>query len=200
MNEEEFLVEDVKQLTDPNIYIVQNGKYSGLQVKLRELSPDFYTKMQKVYATVKIPKPPQYEARTSTGRVELHYMDELAAKQTEGGEVRWQQFKVDTQEARSAQNDRVTTAMFYYGVDFELPKDGWESEHMFLGLSVPLDLQQKKAHFLTAELDPLDIAHLMTKIMRKVGINEELVKQAEDSFRSAIRDQPKPARNLEVAQ
>lgn len=173
-----------------NKYLVLNGKYAGLTIWLKDLSPDFYTKMQKVYGVVKLPKPPKYEARTASGRVEEHYMDELAAQQTVGGEVKWLAYQQDLQEARAAQNDRVTMAMFYYSVDFELPQDGWETEHHFLGLNVPLDEQQKRAHFLSVELDPTDIAGLMAQIMRKVGINEELVKEAEDSFRGAIRNQP----------
>lgn len=182
---------------DPNRYVVHNGKYAGLTIWLKELSPDFYTKMQKVYGTVKIPKPPKYEARTASGRVEEHYMDELAAQQTPGGEAKWLAYQQDLQEARAAQNDRVTMAMFYYAVDFELPDDGWETEHHFLGLTVPLDEQQKRAHFLTVELDPVDIAGLMAKTMRKVGINEELVKEAEDSFRGAIRNGPGQAGTVE---
>lgn len=191
---DETLLPDVAQSKE---YVVQNGKYAGLIVTLKEMAPDFYTKMQRVYGVVKIPKPPKYEARTGSGRIEEHYMDELAAKQTPNGWPRWLTYQRELQEARAAQNERVTLAMFYYGVDFELPDDGWEAEHNFLGLTVPLDAQQRKAHFLSVELDPLDIAQLMTAVMRNVGINEELVKQAEDSFRGAIHDEPEQAGGVE---
>lgn len=181
------------------IYVVQNGKYAGLEIGLKNLAPDFYTKMQKVYGVVKIPKPPKYEARTASGRVEEHYMDALAAEQTPGGEAKWLAYQQDLQEARAAQNERVTTAMFYYAVDFEIPQDEWELEHQFLGLNVPFDPQQKRAHFLSVELDPIDLSGLMAKIMRKVGINEELVQEAEDSFRGSIRNQSGQAGGMEDA-
>lgn len=183
----------VDSATDNTVHVLEHGKYAGLEVKIRQSSPDFLMKMQKVFGAVKMPQRPKYQARTLTGRMEEHYMDETAAKQTPGGEKQWKEYKELLVEAKTQQNDRVGLAIMYYGVDFVPPETGWEDEQSFLGIEVPQIPEQKKAHFLNSELDPEDMAAIISKVMRSAGMDEGLVKEAEDSFRSAIRPESESA-------
>lgn len=175
-----------ESLPSDAIHILTKGKYKGLTVEIRQPDPEFLVKMQSVFTAVKIPKPPKYYARTLSGKMEEHYMDELASKQTPGGETQWANYQERLREAKTEQNQNVALAIMFYGTDFTLPLDGWEDDQMFLGIIVPQNKDQKKAHFLVSEIDQEDIASIITKVMRSAGMDEETVKEAEDSFRLAV--------------
>lgn len=178
-------------------YILKNGKYAGLAVTVNKPSPEFLLKMQKVYNSAKMPKRPKYEAKTGKGHIEEHYMDELSAQQTPGGMAKWRAYQEESQAFRVQQNDNVVNALFYFCVECVVPEDGWEDEQMYLGIEVPQQPKQRMVHFLTSELDTDDFSTLTTEIMRQSGMNDELVREAENSFRMAIRDEPGQAGGLE---
>lgn len=171
---------------DLTIHVLKNGKYKGLTVEIMRPEPEFLMKMQKVFQAVKMPKPPKYYARTLTGRMEEHYMDQKAAEQTEGGMEQWASYQTLLREAKAEQNEKVTLAIMYFGTKFTVPEDGWEEEQVFLGIEVPQEKNQKRAHFLSSVIDAEDMAAIMSKVMRRSGIDESVVKEAEDSFRLAI--------------
>lgn len=171
---------------DDSFHTLQNGKYKGLTVEIRKPDQDFLIRMQKVFSAVKMPKRPKYSARTLSGRFEEHYMDELASKQTPGGEKQWAEYQDILREAKAEQNEKVALAIMYYGTDFATPETGWEDDQIFLGIEVPQVPEQKKAHFLVSEIDPEDMASIISKVMRRSGMDEELIKEAEDSFRLAV--------------
>lgn len=173
-------------VSDDSFHTLQNGKYKGLTIEIRKPDQDFLIRMQKVFSAVKMPKRPKYSARTLSGRFEEHYMDELAAKQTPGGEKQWAEYQDILREAKAEQNEKVALAIMYYGTDFAPPDTGWEDDQIFLGIEVPQTPEQKKAHFLVSEIDPEDMAAIISKVMRRSGMDEELVKEAEDSFRLAV--------------
>lgn len=176
---------EVEVLNDA-IHVLIKGKYKGLTVEIRQPDPEFLVKMQGVFTAVKMPSRPKYYARTMSGKMEEHFMDELAAHQTPGGEKQWAFYQERLREAKTEQNQNVALAIMFYGTDFAPPEDGWEDEQFFLGIQVPQNKEQKKAHFLASMISQEDIAEIVNKVMRRAGMDEETVKQAEDSFRLAV--------------
>jgi len=158
---------------------------TGLKIKISAVDPMF---MQTVVNSVPLPKVPTYEVTTVSGRVEVHRMDEKSAEQLENGKSVWQAYKEERALAQNEQNQRVMKAIFLMGTECEIPNTNWEKKWRFLDIQVPTDPDEKRAFYLTSELPAADQVGLMSAIMRLAGVDEVLVKQAEDAFRSEVRE------------
>lgn len=158
---------------------------TGLKITIKKVPPMF---LQKVMNSVELPKRPTYETKTISGRTEIWPMDKDAAAQTEHGVARWEYYQEELERARNTQNERVMSAAFLLGTECDVPDDGWEKRQQFLGLDVPDDPDARRAHYLMTELPSEDIAELMSRIFRSIeGVPEELINDAEASFRRSVR-------------
>lgn len=189
---------DPPPLDDTDHYVVRSGPLKSVVVTVKTIQPLL---LNKVLRSVKLPKRPTYETETVTGAKQLHPLDKESAAETPGGKAQWEYYEEMLQEAQGEQNDRMTTAIFAMGSDFDIdsiPEDAksWEAEHALLGIEVPQELRLKKAHLLSTSLGSDEISALTTKIMKKSGVDEEAVKEAEDSFRDALRDRSPEAGNV----
>ena len=157
--------------------------------------------LQKVMSSVEMPKRPMYEAKVGFGsRTEEWPMDELSAEQTEHGRTRWEYYEEQLTFSQSKQNEKVTMAAFRFGTACEIPEDGWAVKQEFLDIEVPTEPDMRRAHYLATELSATDVAGLMAAVMRTLKLPEELVADAEASFRDSVRDRPEGAGQLEVAE
>lgn len=198
---------DPQAQEDPDHYTIKKGPMKGVVVTIKSIQPLL---LNKVLRSVKVPKRPTYTTVTVTGKEQEHPMDEESAAETPGGKAMWEYYEEMKEEAQAEQNDRMTTAIFAMGSDFsfsDLPKVrndetgemepwNWEAEHSLLGIDVPAEPRLKKAHLLSTSLEADEISSLTTKIMKKSGVDEEAVKEAEESFRNAVRDRPEQSRQL----
>lgn len=156
---------------------------TGLTITLTRVDPIF---LQSVANSVKLPKTPVYEVKTAGGRIETHRMDEVAAKQLEGGESIWQAWKDDYAAAQAEQAERIMRALFYMGTACELPSNGWEKKYQFLGINIPDDPDEKRSFYLASELPLKDVVGLTSEISKLTGISEDAIRQSEDAFRSVL--------------
>lgn len=139
--------------------------------------------MRMALVSVKMPKRPMYEARTGGGRVELHPLDEISSLENNLDKARWEVYEEERDEALSERTNASMRATFYYGTVFTPPDDGWDEDQRLLGIDVPANPELRKAHFLMSMLSMQDMQGLMRAITRSMGVSEEAIKAAEDSFR-----------------
>lgn len=158
---------------------------TGMKIKISAVDPMF---MQTVVNSVPLPKVPTYEVTTISGRVEVHRMDEKSAQQLDNGIAIWQAYREEKSMAQNQQNERVMKAIFLMGTECDIPQTNWEKKWRFLGIQVPVDADEKRAFYLTSELPVQDQVALMSAIMKLAGVDENLVRQAEDTFRSEVRE------------
>jgi len=159
---------------------------TGLEIEVKKVDPAL---IRKVMREIKMPQRPVYEAKTFSGRMEYHPLDEDSAKQTIGGQAKWDFYQEQLAEAQTEQNDRVIRALFLYGTDCVIPENGWAERHEFLGMNVSDDPDMRRAHYLSSELSAEDLADLTSAIMKLTGVSEEAIADAEAAFRGAIRDE-----------
>jgi len=166
---------------EKDVYVCEDG----LRVKVKQIPPML---LQKVLNSVEMPERPTYEARTISGRTEIWPLDEESAKQVERGESRWEYYEEVRTQRQNEQNERVTMAAFLFGTECEIPENGWDRKQEFLGLTVPTDPDERKAHYLATELPAQDIANLMNRIMGTLQLPEGVIEDAQNSFQRSVRD------------
>ena len=160
---------------------------TGVLLHLKPVNPML---IKKTASTVTIPGKPTYETITMSGRKEKHFLDEQSAKETEGGEEDWANYKATLNTAQELQNDRITFIILAKGTEFTLPDDGWEEIQEISGIDIPERTIEKKVHYILTEGSTDDLGNIMTLIMRLTGVTEETIAQASDTFRGAVRDEP----------
>jgi hypothetical protein len=161
----------------------------GLKIELKRIDPVF---LQSVISSVKMPEKPTYTATTVSGRTETHPMDEESAKQTEGGEAIWERYQEELSRASSLQTERSLRALFLDGTAcpkgaFVDPK--WQNKMRIIGVDLPSDPEELWVMYLMMSLQSDDIIRMSTHIMRLTGVDEEVIQQAEDSFRDSVQDE-----------
>jgi len=173
-----------KKKDSENTYITENG----LEIKIKKVPPMILSRVMK---QIKVPERPMYESQpTITGRTQMLPLTEEIAEQVEHGKEIWEYYEENLVNAQAEQNELVTQACFAYGTEAEIPEDGWSDLQEQLGIEVPPKEKPiaRKAHYLMTELSAGDIAGLMTAVMKNMSLPEELVAEAEDSFRRAVRN------------
>lgn len=171
-----------------DFHIVRSGPIAGTRIKLLPVQPML---LNKVMISVAIPKRPTYETKSISGKVQVHPMDEKAAKETPGGETMWMYYQEETESALSEQNNRVVTAIMVMGTECVVPQTGWQAKQKALGLDIPEDPDLLRAHYLLTHIsDPAELNEIISKIMRLTGVSEEVISQAEGSFQRSVRSEP----------
>lgn len=163
---------------------------TGIKIELQRIDPVF---LQSVISSVKMPERPTYTATTVSGRQETHLMDEESAKQTEGGEKIWSDYQEELSRASTLQTERSLRALFLDGTvrpegAFIDPK--WQRKMEIIGVNLPSDPDELWVMYLMMSLSSDDIIRMSTHIMRLTGVDEEMIQQAEDSFRDSV---PQPS-------
>ncbi|HUW94627.1 MAG TPA: hypothetical protein VMW58_02475 [Anaerolineae bacterium] len=168
--------------------IFTTGK--GMKIELRSVDPVF---LQSVISSVKMPPVPTYTTTTISGRKETHKMDAQAAKETEGGEEIWKEYQEDLTRASSEQTERSLRALF---LDGTVPPTGefidpqWQRKMEIIGVTIPDDPVELWVMYLMMAMTSDDIIRMSSHIMRLTGVDEELIQQAEDSFRDSVQAEP----------
>ncbi len=168
--------------------IFTTGK--GIKIELKRVDAVF---LQSVISSVRMPEKPTYTATTSSGRTETHPMDEDSAKQTEGGEKIWADYQEEMGRASSVQTERSLRALFLDGT--VVPKGAfvdpsWQRRMEIIGVDLPMDPEALWVMYLMMSLESDDIIRMSSHIMRLTGVDEEIIQQAEDTFRDSVQDQP----------
>jgi len=159
----------------------------GRKIRIKAVDPLF---IQTVSRSVKMPDTPTYTTVTSSGREEIWKMDEVSAKQTEGGEEIWAKYKAGVDEAQGNQMERTIRAIFLDGTirDEDFYDQKWERRMHIVGVELPEDLDERWVMYLSSSLSTGDIIKLSAKIMELTGVPEEFIAAAEESFSGAVRD------------
>lgn len=169
-------------IVDRTLYTTKNG----IEIRLSQVDPLF---IQTVSRSVTIPEVPTYEAKTYSGRIEIHKFDEKAAKQTPGGEEIWANYTRELTEATNEQNDRVLRAIFLDGTvrpeNWFDPK--WFKRMQIVGVDLPDDEDELWVFYLMSSLSQEDILGLSASIIRLTGVPEEMIEAAEEIFRESVR-------------
>lgn len=126
---------------------------------------------------------------------EVHDHDEKSITEGTPEEVKanlsvWTKYVKVKSALEGEYNNRVMKAVFLSVV--VTPTDEWRSEMAELGIALPTkgSVKEKYAYVETHVVQgPMDIANLMTKVMRMSGmISEEAEEQAEATFRRSLED------------
>lgn len=163
---------------------------AGIKIELKRIDPVF---LQAVISSVKMPTRPTYTATTVSGRTEEHPMDGESAKQTEGGEQIWESYQDELTRASSLQTERSLRALFLDGTvcpKGEFVDAQWEKRMHIIGVDLPSDPEELWVMYLMMSLSSDDIIRMSSHIMRLTGVDEELIQQAEDSFRDSVQEEP----------
>jgi hypothetical protein len=169
------------------------GEYvteKGLRITTKPIDPLI---IKRVSDSVQTPRRPTYEAKTISGRVEVHPMDEEVARQVEGGALQWAFYQEELERSNNERFEKFLNVMFMLGTECDLPDDGWELLDSMLGLNVPEHPDQKRSHYLMTHLNQKDLARLQLQIMRETGVDEETLREVEESFPDSVRSEsPEP--------
>ena len=132
--------------------------------------------------TIKLPTRPTYETKTMSGRTEKIPLDAEAAKDNPSDQAKWEVYLEEYDEANAERTDISTRAMLFYGTEFTPPDTGWEDKQAFIGIEVPTKPELRKVHYLSTEISLSDFRGLVNAIAKRMGVSEEQIAQAEDSF------------------
>lgn len=157
----------------------------GIEVDIIKINPFMIQRVTKKHA---LPPRPKYEAKTMSGKVEMHPMDAESALQTPGGIAIWEQYLEDRAEAEAIQNEELTRALFTFGTsvkDKAIPK-GWQQTYQTLGIEISEDPNVQRAEYLMMELPGNEVRDLFAEIMKASGVTQEQIAEAEETFRDKI--------------
>lgn len=144
--------------------------------------------LEKLQAQHKLPEPPTYEVKTATGVIEHHTHDETTLE-TDADKAAWAEYQKNLQEATARLNLGLMRLVMLRGVKVEMPEgEAWIAEQQFIGLTVPDDPLERKMYWLETEAlaSANDYAQMLAGVMAASGLSEEVVAQAEATFRGAL--------------
>jgi len=95
--------------------------------------------------------------------------------------------------ASSLQTERSLRALFLDGT--VRPRGAfidadWERRMRIIGVDLPSDPEELWVMYLMMSLSSDDVIMMSSRIMRLTGVDEEVIQQAEDSFRDSVQDEP----------
>lgn len=167
---------------DKYVFVTDDGR----EIRLRKADAFF---IQSVQRSVTMPKKPTYETKTAGGRVEVRPMDKLAAEQTEGGLELWRQYEQDYAEATTTLMERSTRAVLLDGTvrpDGEFITDKWRARMRAVNVPLAEDEDELWLQYLIFSLTGEEILRISGKIMRLLGVAEEVIAEAEETFHSPV--------------
>lgn len=151
--------------------------------------------LEQVRASVKYPPVPTYTTKTAAGNEETYKHDETTLT-TDEERLAWAEYLAGKKEADRLLNERVMRALFLKGIALTMPTDNeWVLEQEFMGIKVPDNPLERKLHYISTELVSTseDMVGIMSEIMRLTGVDEAVVKNAEESFRRAVEERRRAA-------
>lgn len=149
--------------------------------------------IQKVGATLHDPKPPVYKVKSLTGEeIEFeHDATSIADESTQEVEkLQWKEYQKKLQEVSMQRRVKLIDVMFARGILFDVPDDGWEAEHEFLGLTVPTNPVEKKVHYLQTEVftSAADISEVVSRLMQMTsGLSDKEMDDIRSTFRREVQ-------------
>lgn len=159
----------------------------GNRIPLRRVAPIL---IEKVRQSVVMPDAPTYEVETVGGDKEVHAHDETTLE-TEKDKKAWAVYQTALADANGQMTDKILRVLFVRATGDVLPKDdSWIAEQSFLGIDVPAEPLERKVHYIQTELltHANDISDFMMAAMGLIGVDEEVVAAAENTFRATLRD------------
>jgi len=125
-------------------------------------------------------------------------MDEQIAR-NKGRLDEWQDYLKAKSKFERDKAKRVTDLLIYDGVDIEVPgpDSDWQKMSEAFGIKVPVDLIQRKLHYIYTEvlIGQEDIANLVSQLLSISQIDEEVIRKIRESFRvKQKRDADRPLR------
>lgn len=171
--------------------IALNDTYTtqtGMVLKLEPVAP---TLLQMVEQSIPVPERPAYDAETAFGEIQHYYHDETTLE-TEEEKHKWKSY-INARHNRNAElTSKANRILLSKGVVIseEIAKrfPEWEEEHTWLGIPVPTEERDRRYHFLMTEIikSPNDIIGILENIMQLMGMDQETLRAAENSFRSTM--------------
>lgn len=146
------------------------------------------TLLEKLQAQHKTPEPPTYEIKAATGVTERHAHDETTLESDED-KAAWADYQERLKTATNQFNLALMRLVMLRGIKVELPEgNAWVEEQEFIGLTVPTEPTERKLHWLETEVlaDRNDYMQVIVGVMEASGVPEEVVSQAEATFRGQV--------------
>lgn len=141
--------------------------------------------LETLNAQYREPEPPTYEVETATGAREKHAHD-ATTLETEADKAAWEDYQQKRAAAENLLSEALVKMALLRGIKFEMPQDGaWVKEQQMMMLQIPTDPLERKLHYLTTEafVTAEDYERLMAGVMAESGMPEEVLQQAEATFR-----------------
>lgn len=153
------------------------------------------TLLEKLQAQHRMPEPPTYEVKAATGAVELYPHDETTLEEKDNPEATaknlkaWADYQAQLKAATEAFNLALIRLVMLRGIRVEMPEpNGWVKEQEYIGITVPDDPLERKIHWLETEAlaNEADYMAVVSGVMEASGVPEEVVSQAEATFRGKV--------------
>ena len=163
---------------------------SGFTIRLKAVSPML---IQKVGAILHDPTPPVYKIKSLTGEEIKFEHDESTIADPSTSEVerlQWKEYQKKLREMDAQRRLKLMDVMFARGIVFDVPDDGWEEEHVFLGLTVPTNPIEKKVHYLQTEVltSAADIQEVVSRLMQMTrGLSDQEVEEVRATFQRSLQ-------------
>lgn len=135
------------------------------------------------------PKPPTYTVKTATGAMETHPHDP-STLESEEDRAAWQEYLRAAEAAQTQYNADMLRLILLKGVRCDLPTDeSWVEEHELMGIPVPEKPVARRLHWLETEVvgSVADATQIVTGVMIASGMDEGVIRQAEQSFRGDLQ-------------
>lgn len=169
------------------------------------------TLLDKLDSQFTPPQPPTYEVPTATGAKEIHAhshriekVPELDAEGKETGKfIEREETTLETDEDRAVWADylrrrrdnaaahqrAISRLILLRGIDFAMPTDDtWVRTQELVGMTVPEDPLERRLHYAETEIvgNAQDMEELVVRTFLQSGVDEEVVRQMEKSFRRSL--------------
>lgn len=156
--------------------------------------------LEKLHSQHPMPAPPTYTVETATGVKEVHTHDETTLETAED-KAAWAEYQDNLKAAQAKLNESLMRVVLLRGLKVDIPANGWVKEQEYMGITVPDDPTERRMHYLQTEALATreDYEAAVAGVMGASGVPEEVIRQAEDTFRGKVgADQtsgPAPASN-----
>lgn len=144
------------------------------------------------------PEKPTYEIVTASGAIEKHALspdtleDPEDPTKTEVNKRLWAAYTDEYALADSRMKEMVTRAIFMKGIKVEgEPTDEWKDMQNFIGIKLPANPLELRMQWIITEVfsDPNDTMLALNKVMQAMGVPEEALVEAQNSFRNTVEKQ-----------
>lgn len=166
-----------------DVFVTKDGN----KIPLRRVAPIL---VEKVRQSVVIPNPPTYEVEVVGGEKETHVHDATTLESDEDKQA-WAAYQAALAAANTDMVERILRLLFVRATGDVVPAgEEWVEEQSYFGIDVPTDKLERKIHFIQTELltHTDDISEFMVAAMGLVGVGDEVIRAAEETFRPTLRE------------